>query len=222
MADDDWEDAKARGRATRDAEATEAGRTAETKDRADERKRAAFAITSTSPLIDARGRVGWATGWVLSLGAPLMLLPTFRAWWWIALLVVVALVVPAVWLLGRREAPGRHQRELAWVASLPFPLDGYPLGLGWFNDHPRVRRGDALVRVVLVDAAGLDEAVDACRGLDPSLAIRIHHDALELRGSNVLVNTGANYRGVAWTHRVVDQVLRPLHAHRAIERVTFG
>src|SRR5262249_40584527 len=146
-----------------------------------------YGVRSASPLWAWLERVIWACGTGVSVALGLA-----SRWSWSTALGVslaLGLVPVALLLVAWQDAPRRYAREKEWAAKLPFPLEHYLLFLGYYEDFPRLRRRTATVRVELSSAAGLDEAADACSGLDPSLRVRRTDDALEL-SAEVLRNDG--------------------------------
>jgi hypothetical protein len=217
---DDWQEAVASGRARREAETSAEERAQQEKRRVWLARNRRFAFRSASPLWASLERVIWSC----ATGATVAVTLAFvgRCSWNAAIGASLALgLVPvALLLLARRDGPRRFAREQEWAAGLPFPLEHYLFFLGYYEDHPRLRVRTATVRVELADAARLDEAADACRGLAPSLQLRRRDDRLEFTAA-VLRNDGSNHPYLRWMHQLVDQALRPLAAHHPIVRVSL-
>jgi hypothetical protein len=137
-----------------------------------------------------------------------------------------------------RSSRARLASERAWVARLPFTLEGYFEALG---AEPEEAMRLALEIVWTAEApggAGPDPdavlnilgVVDTGASIVPGRTGAVRIQSGSISGSTgISVSSGGNYttltrntRVVRYVHRLVDEVLMPLHRTRAIGRVSVA
>lgn len=126
-------------------------------------------------------------------------------------------------ILGRLASRAGARRELAWIAALPFPLEGY---VELFSDrlpsrlcaHLELAGGDYTAKTLQ----------DVFRAVDPAYEVDVREGRLR---ASINLRDGRNTRDMsAWraarithlaVHRLVDGALLPLHRAAGVVRVTL-
>jgi len=159
----------------------------------------------------------------------------------ISVCVVGPLVLCFVSLVVEPAATrARVAAERAWATSLPFPVDGYFEVLG-----AEARLISHLEMTISWTDPRLPPSVDVLRGvfgrIDTEAQVEAHQEAIVIRSGSISGYTGItrsatrsrqtgewtsgavyrNTRFVAYVHRLVDEVLLPLHRSQSIARVSL-
>ena len=129
----------------------------------------------------------------------------------------------------------RVAAERAWAASLPFALQGYfevlaAEPVAWCALEVELAWGDAGGAPSLETVQGILGTIDTAARVVPyggGTAVGIRSDlisgstGISTGGKRNPVYVYRNHRFVAYTHRLVDEILLPLHRSHAIARVSM-